>query len=605
MKKLHLNKLRHLYSRISQSFIYKFAFFFLLGNMILICIASMLFYKNTVGIIMDSSYKYTYAIMEQAKSNFDTYISSHIAILKSIAEDDHLVSLYQCYNKGEIDNIYKYENLITNSIKDARDNHPDIMDILVVMDNGIRINRESGWGLNTDYDFSQTTWYKNALTYEKDSPVNIFYMNTDFYQNYYSNQYQDVVTISLPVYNYLQEKIGVVFYMLYLDQFWTNVLNGYHSQYGDLVLTNRENYIIAHSKQGSEGEYFPETDQAVPADQTDIVKELTPDKPILLLLSSRESACNIICSLEIDIGRETSQLLKSIIIVVILFVFLNAVVILYISGNFNKPIQALVHDLKSSSAANHNYLNGDYRYLELTFIAQNFNDLLKKIYRLNKEQTEMQISLQKAKNDILISKINPHFLFNSLQLIQTENYYGTKEKTNEIILSLSNQLRYNIYDDSNGFVSLSRELERVKEYLNLCTDIYEGELQTHIDVDPQLLPFSVPKFTLHVLAENSIKHGFGGTPENGVIKITGTRIQDKMLLSVQDNGAGIPPEKLKTLQRALKAGAHTGIGLQNLVKQFDLIFKDQYTVTISSDTETHVTCVIIEIPCITEDKIKN
>ena len=61
--------------------------------------------------------------MEQAKSNFDTYISSHIAILKSIAEDDHMVSLYQCYNKGEIDNIYKYENLITNSIKDARDNH--------------------------------------------------------------------------------------------------------------------------------------------------------------------------------------------------------------------------------------------------------------------------------------------------------------------------------------------------------------------------------------------------------------------------------------------------------------------------------------------------
>lgn len=76
-----------------------------------------------------------------------------------------------------------------------------------------------------------------------------------------------------------------------------------------------------------------------------------------------------------------------------------------------------------------------------------------------------------------------------------------------------------------------------------------------------------------------------------------------MLLSVQDNGAGIPPEKLKTLQKALKTGTHSGIGLQNLVKQFDLIFKDQYAITISSDTEAHVTCVIIEIPCITEDKI--
>ncbi|WP_147737729.1 MULTISPECIES: cache domain-containing sensor histidine kinase [Blautia] len=594
MKTTFKKRMRQYFSDKSKSFIYKFAFFFFFCNMILIFGASAIFYKNTVQIILDSSYQYTYTIMEQARYNFDTYMTSHRAILNSIAENDILISASQCYERGDIDNTIKYETRIVDTIKSSRENHPDIHDIVIVMDNGLLVNRESGWGMNMEYPFPETEWYQNALRYDRNSPTNIFYMQTDFYKPYSSNQGESVVVISQPVYNYLQQKVGAVFYLISLDGFWTSVLNGYHSQYGDLVLTNQENKIIAHSKRGDEGQNFPHIEDAILIkDDTEPIKG-NPAEPILLLLPSKTSACNVLCSINIDINKETSLLLQCIVLIVILFVAVNLFITLYISRNLNRPIHSLVTDMKGLAAADQKLLNGNYRYTELLFIANNFNLLLKDIKDLNDRQTEMQITLQKAKNQILISKINPHFLFNSLQLIQTENLYGSKEKTNSIILSLSNQLRYNIYDDSDDMVPLCRELERVSEYLHLCSEIFENNLDIKIDIPDSLMPCCIPKFTLHTLAENSIKHGFHGTPENGLIHISGKDLGAMMELSVEDNGTGISKERLAQIRSSLKNGTHPGIGLLNLTKQMEYFYGDNYRIDIQSNKAA--TCVTVRFP---------
>ncbi len=588
-------KYKEYFFKKSKSFINKFALYFFCCNMALIFTISALFYRNTTQIIMDSSYNYTYTIMEQARSYFDSYMSSHKAILNSIAESDVLKSASQCYENGEISNTLKYEARIVDTIKSSIDNHSDLNDVVIVMENGLLINRESGWGINLSYPFLETDWYKNALEYDRSLPTNIFYMQTDFYTEYSSNQGIPSIVISQPVYNYMQQKIGVVFYYITLEEFWNNLLNGYHSQYGDLFLINQENMIIAHNKRGDEGTEFPQIKDAVLIEDTAPPLKQNPSDPILLLLPSKTSACNVLCSINIDINKETSSLLKNIALIVILSVLMNMIITIYISKNLNRPINRLVTDIKQLTSVPHNLLNGDYQYSELIFIADNFNVLLEDISQLNEQQTKMQLTLQKAKNRILISKINPHFLFNSLQLIQTENLYGSREKTNRIILSLSNQLRYNIYDDNDDIVPLSCELERVIEYLHLCSEIYEDNLDVKIDIPDSLLSCNVPKFALHALVENSIKHGFRGTPENGFIHIIGKDLGNRLQILVQDNGIGISKESIKKIQNGLKDGTHTGIGLLNLAKQMESIYGNDSDIIISS--ENGITCVTIQIPC--------
>ncbi len=295
--------------------------------MALIFAISALFYKSTIRIIMDSSYQYTYTIMEQARYYFDTYMASHKAILNSIAESDILVSAYQCYENGEIGNRLKYEARLVDTIKTSLENNPDIRDIVIVMENGMLINRESGWGLNPDYPFLESEWYQNALDYDRSLPTNIFYMKTDFYTEYSSNQGVPAIVISQPVYNYMQQKIGVVFYYISLEEFWNNVINGYHSLYGDLLLINQENTIIAHNKKGDEGTVFPEIENAVLIDDNAKPESQGLSHPVLLLLPSHTSACNVLCSINIDINKETSSLLRAIALIVVLFVLMNIGVI--------------------------------------------------------------------------------------------------------------------------------------------------------------------------------------------------------------------------------------------------------------------------------------
>lgn len=578
----------------SRSFIHKFAFYFFFCNMALIFAISALFYKSTIRIIMDSSYQYTYTIMEQARYYFDTYMASHKAILNSIAESDILVSAYQCYENGEIGNRLKYEARLVDTIKTSLENNPDIRDIVIVMENGMLINRESGWGLNPDYPFLESEWYQNALDYDRSLPTNIFYMKTDFYTEYSSNQGVPAIVISQPVYNYMQQKIGVVFYYISLEEFWNNVINGYHSLYGDLLLINQENTIIAHNKKGDEGTAFPEIENAVLIDDNAKPESQGLSHSVLLLLPSHTSACNVLCSINIDINKETSSLLRAIALIVVLFVLMNISITIYISNNLNRPIEHLVKDIKHLAAVPQDSLDGDYQYSELLFIADNFNVLLEDIRQLNVKHTEMQLTLQKAKNRILISKINPHFLFNSLQLIQTENLYGSREKTNRIILSLSNQLRYNIYDDNGDVIPLFCELERTVEYLHLCSEIYEDNLEVKIAIPEGMLTCNVPKFALHTLAENSIKHGFHGTPENGFIYIIGKDLGNMYEISVQDNGTEISKETLLKIKDGLKDGTHPGIGLLNLTKQLEALYGEDSEILITS--ADGITCVTIRIP---------
>lgn len=576
------------------SFVLIFSFFFFVCNLFLIFSAELLFYRNTVQTITDSSYNYTYTIMDQANRHFDTYMSYHHTLLDSIATDDSLISAAQCYERKNVAMTNKYQNRIITTIKNACNTRSDIRDVLIIMENGLIINKDAKWSIKRDYDFIASDWYQNALQYDRFAPANIFYFLPDFYEVYAVDIDEPVITISQPVYNYLQHKIGVVFYMLHVNDFWKNVINEYHPQYGDLLLINSENKIITHSKRGQEGESFPDIADAIVIDETTKPENLNSLRSTMLLMPSDSFACNVLCTLNVDIKKETANLLRYLFLILLLSLILNVILTVFIYHRLNTPLKALVTDMRDIPAGKLQLLSRNYKYAELLFIAENFNLLLNDMRKLNNKQIETQLALQKAQNEMLISKINPHFLFNSLQLIQTENLYGSKEKTNSIILSLSNQLRYNIYDDSGHIVPLSRELKQTLEYLRLCGDIYENNLAVEVDIPKELMDVPIPKLTLQSLAENSLKHGFEYTPTNGTILISARREGNYLTLSLRDNGKGISPDQMKEITDGLEKGTHKGIGFMSLEKQMDSIYGPDHKIMIHSDS--HSTIITLQMP---------
>ncbi len=163
------------------------------------------------------------------------------------------------------------------------------------------------------------------------------------------------------------------------------------------------------------------------------------------------------------------------------------------------------------------------------------------VIRSNEQKMQL-LEEQKLRTDIelqsLRARINPHFLFNTLNSVAGLIYID-QQKAESMIVQLSELLRFNLSISENKFVKLEQELKAVKDYLNI-EKIRLGD-RLEFSIDNKLDDLIVPPMTLLTLVENAIKHGISGSIEGGIVKIKLNKTDDKYHLSVYntcENPAG-------------------------------------------------------------------
>ncbi len=186
-------------------------------------------------------------------------------------------------------------------------------------------------------------------------------------------------------------------------------------------------------------------------------------------------------------------------------------------------------------------------------------------------QTELK-EIEKEKTLRLISqfnelqsRINPHFLFNSLNTI---NYVlrTDAKKARLLILELSNLLRKAV-EKKNELIFLEEEIEMAKSYLELEKARFQDKLCIKWNIQPEIYSLKVPPLIIQPIIENSIKHGFDALKERLTITISGFLKHKTYILTVEDNGRGMSKEKMKEILRFDK---HSG--LANVKNRLDTIF---------------------------------
>ena len=207
----------------------------------------------------------------------------------------------------------------------------------------------------------------------------------------------------------------------------------------------------------------------------------------------------------------------------------------------------------------------------------------------------MEIQLKKAQIRAYESQINPHFLFNTLYMIQMMNVIGEKENITTITNRLGKLLRFNL--DNRNEVKLSEEIENVKNYLEIMELRFKGRFNYKIMIPPELMECYTVKFMLQPLIENSVSHGFVHKKDMCEIVIMGQQIGDDNAIVVKDNGQGITPEHLSELKKMLNSENNeaSGIGIKNVHDRIQLLYGEVYGVDIFSDYAKN-TNVLIHIP---------
>lgn len=195
-------------------------------------------------------------------------------------------------------------------------------------------------------------------------------------------------------------------------------------------------------------------------------------------------------------------------------------------------------------------------------------ELTEQIYRQDME-------LEKARFAALQTQINPHFLFNTLNVINGMADMEDAKTTGELIRSLSRLFRYSLENRADR-VPLFRELTMIKDYIYIEKKRFGERLSYVLKADADLDEYEIPSFTLQPLVENSIRHGILVRPRGGVVAIRITERAGFLVIQVLDNGVGMDREKKQMLLAGTggAAGSSGGIGVANVFRRLKLMFPD-------------------------------
>ena len=191
------------------------------------------------------------------------------------------------------------------------------------------------------------------------------------------------------------------------------------------------------------------------------------------------------------------------------------------------------------------------------------------------ERLELQQNLDHTRLEMLKSQVNPHFLFNTLNLISCMARLEDAADTDKMILSLSGIFRYNLRTKEQ-VVLLEQELEALEDYIHIQQTRFDGRIayKKQVEVDP--LRVRIPSFTLQPIVENAFIHGLARREEGGRIFLRIWQEGTMLHISVADNGVGMDEEQLAALQRRMLESEQTGrgIGLGNISRRISMLYPE-------------------------------
>lgn len=233
---------------------------------------------------------------------------------------------------------------------------------------------------------------------------------------------------------------------------------------------------------------------------------------------------------------------------------ISLLMIIFWSDILTRPVRRLQEVVENTNIENlqeDRRLEADSGPDEFKELMNSFQSMTTRLDKaLQNEKRAAMLQLQ-AQFDMLQTQVNPHFIYNVLNIISSRAVMDNDEVICEMCGSLGNMLRYST-NNKERYAPVEKELEYLNSYFYLLKNRYENRLEVSIDVDGRIGKQTIPKLTLQQIAENSIKHGFSRTKGRMRLSIVG-RVQDGCwTIRVQDSGPGAAQEKIEELRSRLQ-----------------------------------------------------
>lgn len=214
--------------------------------------------------------------------------------------------------------------------------------------------------------------------------------------------------------------------------------------------------------------------------------------------------------------------------------------------------------------------------------------LIKHIYKKEKEQQELAQRSLEAELKFLKSQIHPHFLFNTLNNLYALTLKNSKEAP-EVVLKLSDLLDYMLYECNENRIAISKEISSIQNYIELEKLRYGDRLDVSFNASVNIPNRPISPMMILPFVENCFKHGVSQKTDHNWVLIDLNVKGNIMTLKVENS----KPNELK--HRILKKEHHDGIGLTNVKRRLELLYKDAYELQIFNESDTFLVVLRLEL----------
>ncbi len=280
--------------------------------------------------------------------------------------------------------------------------------------------------------------------------------------------------------------------------------------------------------------------------------------------------------------------LRFITLIIIALSYIAVIIISrLVSQSLVRPISKIKKGIDKISEGDYSYKLNISSDDELGEMAHAFENMSSKIDRLINEVYATELSEKEATIASLTAQINPHFLYNTLDMVKSMAEIDGNEDISDIVKALSVLFRYSTKSD-NFIVSVREELDNLSNYIKIIDARFGGKIKFNIICDEEIKDYQIIKLSLQPLVENSIQHGLLKKNNNGNIVIMITSDGEYLNIVEIDNGSGIEVDDFEKLQKDLfegktiKSNKYGGVGIRNINERIKLYYGEEYGIKLNN-----------------------
>lgn len=572
---------------------------------ILVSIAVNHVMKNTlIRASVDSSDQ----LVSQSQYTLNRFFFRINSSLYSQARSSSLVALCKQAENGAIDDPALFDN-VSQQIDTLLRNQEDISNIFVLSNNACIYQYKFANRPFLDAPLIQELFDKQKIPTDRI----IAYHPVD-YPTYYSTSYLDK-ELEIPISLLIQDSAsplktnhGILLATLrltVLDEFFAKI----NSSNGLIAFILEENGDIFYSSEhdwiGKTYEEYLSDCGAISQDGTFLLN--SSGQQILLEDSLSLNFNDWVLVLTTDLSGLNNRI-KNMQMVIFASAALALTIAFGLICFFTQRITAPLASLsRQMEHLDYNSLSqkvsSRYSYREIRQLYNGYNRMLDRIEELIDKVYYEQLRQKEAQYEALQAKINPHFLYNTLQSISALAILNRNEDIETVTNALGSMLEYLTYEKSSE-VLLSKDLDYIKNYVQIQQLRYNNRFIVGYEIDSRTLTCHIQKLLLQPMVENAIKHGLEQKESGGRLFLRTFLNKNLLIIEVQDNGAGMDEETLHQLIQSTnspdKNSVKKSIGLSNVQERIHLKYGTGYGMTIQS-TLNQGTTVTVTIPAIFTD----